>query len=258
MLTLNDDGTATVQLVAVEVVLRRPSIGEYRQLRESIEKLAAVHDELVTTAGAENEEYRLALLERPAEFDRDEWAAKEQRSRDNLRRVQDSADQLRLEWFVEVVHVLGGEDADPETDVTSLVYDARWPAELQRHWRSSPFSPWRDVAPGESPPPPLPIPGVLGEIVPIYHALGSMGISPLEVDRLEIWQVAVLLAYRPPPAPGTSYAAGGIDPYVLARARAGETAEIGHAVVPPRGAGKGGILAGARPAAYVPPEGTGD
>jgi hypothetical protein len=92
-------------------------------------------------------------------------------------------------------------------------------------------------------------------LVPIYHALARVGISPLDVDRMEIWQVAAMLAYTPPPAPGTSYAAGGVDPYLLARARSGEPAQIAHVPVPAKGEGRGtSPLAGARPALYTPPE----
>lgn len=73
---------------------------------------------------------------------------------------------------------------------------------------------------------------------------------------MEIWQVASILAYTPPPPAGTSYAAGGVDPNAIRRAKAGEAVQIGRVVVPPRGDKSGGTspLAGARPAVYVPPE----
>lgn len=140
MLTLNPDGTATVHLVARDVELRRPSILEYRTLRESVKKLGEVHDELVRKAQEENDAYRASLVERPEGFDVEEWAAREQHARDNVTAVQDSSDALRLEWFHAVYETLVGGTVDDE-EVPSQVLDARWPVQLQEHWRTRPTLP---------------------------------------------------------------------------------------------------------------------
>lgn len=147
MLTLNPDGTVTVHLLARDpsgkitdrdVAMRRPSIGEYRALRESVTKLGAVHDDLVAKAQAENDAYRSDLIARGDDFDVEEWAVREQHARDNLRLVVDSADDLRLSWFHEVYETLVG---TPLTDdeIPSTIVDAAWPVQLQQHWRAVPL-----------------------------------------------------------------------------------------------------------------------
>lgn len=72
---------------------------------------------------------------------------------------------------------------------------------------------------------------------------------------MEIWQVAAMLSYVPPPPAGTPYSAGGVDPNALARARAGQALEVGRMVVPPRSGDKRGgssPLAGARRVELAP------
>lgn len=53
-----------------------------------------------------------------------------------------------------------------------------------------PFSPWRQLKPGETPSAKK---GIFSESAPVYRALALLGISAVEVDRMEIWQLASML-----------------------------------------------------------------
>lgn len=62
-----------------------------------------------------------------------------------------------------------------------------------------PFGPWRRLRPGEPSSPPTGLPEPLGELAPIYEAMGRLGWSVTEADEMELWQVARFLGVEGEP-----------------------------------------------------------
>lgn len=71
------------------------------------------------------------------------------------------------------------------------------------------------------------LPGVEGELIPIYAAGGRLGVSPVEMDLLEIWEVAAMFGVGMQTAEEggfgnqapriVPYSQGGQDPNLAAR-----------------------------------------
>lgn len=100
--------------------------------------------------------------------------------------------------------------------------------EARRSLARAPYGPWRRLTPGEASvaKPPL-IPGVMGELYPIYAAAGSRNVTARGVDLLEIWEVAAMFGVglddgETDPASmvgGKRFSEGGLDPNVINRAK---------------------------------------
>lgn len=69
----------------------------------------------------------------------------------------------------------------------------------------SPFGPWAKrlgpADPNAKPVPASTLPDVLGEVAQLYRAFFPT-VTPLELDRMELWQIAVLLGLDEMPSGG--------------------------------------------------------
>lgn len=74
-----------------------------------------------------------------------------------------------------------------------------------------------------------------GQFVLLYRELVKVGLTPPQVDAMEMWQIGAMFDDETV-QPVRSFAQGGIDPYLKARleaARAGEQ-QVGFIPVPPK------------------------
>ena len=90
----------------------------------------------------------------------------------------------------------------------------------------APYGPFRVLAEGEQPDRKPVLPGVRGELVPIYHAGARLGFTPRDLDEMELWEVAAVFGVGlDGPDDGAlpdgvgDMRRGWIDPNVLQRAR---------------------------------------
>lgn len=69
----------------------------------------------------------------------------------------------------------------------------------------------------------------------LYRELIKLNISPLEVDRMTMWQIGSLFDDADTPAAVRPYSEGGLDPHLLARIEQAKRGEgIALVPVPPR------------------------
>ncbi len=134
-LEMADNGTVTFDLDGTTIKLRRPTLGEYRDvLREPL-------DEIMDTANDALNDIN-AMADAAADMPADEQRAKLPETRKFRREIGRKLDDMRLDWFRTVCKVLGPADLnfdDIEMPVWAL--DADLAAELVSHWRTRPGPP---------------------------------------------------------------------------------------------------------------------
>jgi len=92
---------------------------------------------------------------------------------------------------------------------------------------------------------------VLGQFVLLYRELIKLNLTPLEVDRMQMWQIGALFGDDDTPVDVTPFSQGGRDPHLRARIEAAKRGEgIEFTTVPP----KGSLLSGARPVPNPQPQ----
>lgn len=139
MFKLNDDGTVEVQLASKRVTLRRPTMGEYRKLREAME---TAQDDVAARANALNTEV-LEVNQLGADVTPEEVEARLQAMRVHTREVRDAGEATRIDWFGMILATLNKKPDDDVSvdDYPPEVLDKGWIAPLIDHWRSRPTDP---------------------------------------------------------------------------------------------------------------------
>lgn len=139
---LNDDGTISVPAVVkdagaeqIEVVLRRPTVGEYWRLKERLE--------LITDERAE-ESWRIRdevsawneKVDEQGQLTREAVLAIRRLNREFNTKVQSGA----ASWVVDVIKLLGGAEVELESLPSEMV-SADTAALWTRHWETRPTLP---------------------------------------------------------------------------------------------------------------------
>lgn len=136
------DGSVVMALAEGSLRLRRPTLGEYRRLRE------ALHDVVDRIAGEADEARATAreLDEAGAdETDPEVVASLTAKARVQQRQLTNRLEDLRFEWLVYVAEVLGDRPLGVD-DALPWMTQPQVAAELVGHWRSVPS---RSGAPGD-------------------------------------------------------------------------------------------------------------
>jgi hypothetical protein len=138
MLTMNDDGTATISLVSRKVRLRRPTLGEYRSLREQLETMQddAV-DASETLANMVVEQQQIPQSDRLSESAQQ----MSRRVREQTRTVRKLGEQSREHWLGNVLATLGDVGDITADEYPSDVAGDQWIGQLIEHWRTRPTHP---------------------------------------------------------------------------------------------------------------------
>ena len=138
MFTFKDDGTVEVKLASKTVTLRRPTMGEYRKLREAME---TAQDDVARRANALQDEVQ-EVNKLGADVDPTEVEARLQAMRIHTREVRDAGEATRIEWLTMILATLDrkGEEPNPD-DYPPEVLDRVWIAPLIDHWRARPTDP---------------------------------------------------------------------------------------------------------------------
>lgn len=132
-----DDGTAVVHLISRDVTLRRPTLRQYRELRETLEaaqeKAQPQADALSVAA--------IALNNTPTD-DRTSEAtlAFAAQVRYDTITVRNLGEEIRVMWLMDVMRTLS-DAVVSEDELPPEVLDGPWPSELIDHWRSRPTRP---------------------------------------------------------------------------------------------------------------------
>lgn len=140
LLTLNPDGTTTVHLLDRKVTLRRPTLGEFRKMREGLEAEQDAHQPRSSALQAES----AAVNSTDATKVEDEDALRERLEalRIETREVIRLAEEIRERFFTNMVTTLGKDgDNITEAEYPPQVIEANWIAEVIQHWRSRPTDP---------------------------------------------------------------------------------------------------------------------
>lgn len=134
-LVLADNGTVTFDLEGTKVTLRRPTLGEYRDvLREPL-------DEIMDTANDALDEIN-AMAEASVDMTPEEQRTRIPEARKLRREIGRKLDDMRIEWFRTVCKVLGPTDLNfDEIEVPVWALDSDLAAELVSHWRTRPGPP---------------------------------------------------------------------------------------------------------------------
>ncbi len=139
LFTLNADGTTTVHLMSKNVTLKRPTLGQFRALRE---KLEAAQDR-ATPQATELQNEAIDIQSEAAGASTEELAERLAAMRVKTRAVRQDAETMREMFFVEAIAMLNvktDEVIDPD-DFPPQVLADQWIAELIDHWRSRPTVP---------------------------------------------------------------------------------------------------------------------
>lgn len=154
--TLVNNGTVRLTVGGKLYRLRRPKMGEFRQLREAIQE---VNDEIEAKARALQHEATLIdrqvleLLGLPADADGEAVADAERQlpmvaeeitklrseARQHGRQFTDEAEAARLGWAHQVLLTLSQDGAPALEDLEPWMATARWWASLLAHWQSVPL-----------------------------------------------------------------------------------------------------------------------
>lgn len=134
-LDLRDDGTAVVQAAGRRIVLRRPTFGELRTLREMY---ASIEDETVRLR-AKSDEARPERPEDAGPTAMGEWLIEVRRGRTSL---VDAYEELYRGWTGQAVATLG-DGPLPETvdEWDPWLMQPELAQLLIEHWRSVPLAP---------------------------------------------------------------------------------------------------------------------
>lgn len=135
MFTFKDDGTVEVQLASKRVTLRRPTMGEYRKLREAME---TAQDDVAARAQALQNEV-LDVNKMGADTPPEEVETALQAMRVHTREVRDAGEATRIDWLTMILATLDKKGDEPNTDdYPPEVLDKGWIGPLIDHWRARP------------------------------------------------------------------------------------------------------------------------
>lgn len=139
LLKLNADGTAEVSMINTKIRLRRPTLGEYIELRETLEadeERAAEVQERVTLAVLAGRAFTGEARLTP------EAGAAAKEIRAATREARDEAERLRLDFFRAVIAKLDVKKGTLDEDnIPPEVFGDEWVGDLIEHWRSRPTVP---------------------------------------------------------------------------------------------------------------------
>lgn len=122
MLTLNSDGTATLNLNGQEVTLKMPSLREYGDLMDVLDESRFKTLELSKEAMAE----RVKINDEGAEAFR------------RAKIKERAADEIRSEFITAAIHSLGGVEVEKDT-LPRWVSSNDLITKLTNHWDTVPF-----------------------------------------------------------------------------------------------------------------------
>lgn len=132
--TYNADGTAEVALIGRVAKLRRPRVGQIRELRQmweaeadkpdpTTDRLRVEIEAIKTVVADENLRTDEALIDRLNEF------------RDMSKQVRDRNEDVRVMWLTAVLFALDADDRTPsEEEFPGEVLRGTWPRDLINHW----------------------------------------------------------------------------------------------------------------------------
>ena len=132
LIKCNDDGTTDIMFIGRTAKLRRPKIGEFRDLRLMLED--ANNDIDGDQTWVMSETVRLAQLsgdERQSE----ETVAALTELRERTTKVRDYNERIRIDWLTKVCEVLDTASRIPvEDEMPPEVLRGTWPQDLIKHW----------------------------------------------------------------------------------------------------------------------------
>jgi hypothetical protein len=131
-MVMNDNGTVTFDLDGTSISLRRPTLGEYRDvLREPLDEIMDV----ATDALQEIE----VLQQAAKDESKEEQQARVPEARRLRRDIGRKLDDMRSDWFRLVLKTLGPVDLDTDQiEMPMWVTDPDLAPELISHWRTRP------------------------------------------------------------------------------------------------------------------------
>jgi hypothetical protein len=141
-LKFNPDGTVAVVLISKTVTLRRPTMGEFIELRERLEAFEDESAPLAREVNALIVEGRTLNTVEERTSDRANEVA--DLIRKKSREVRAMGEKTRVEFLTATLQTLDKKKEDPNPDDFPAEVFGDWVADLIEHWRSRP------TVPGES------------------------------------------------------------------------------------------------------------
>lgn len=146
---LRPNGTVFCQIAGKRYRLRRPKMGEYRRLRESLQDMTDALDDALEHVAVQQARIRTRqseMSERHAtgeltDAEQAEWMDLRLQDRNLGREASRMVEQRRLEWLAEAWAMLSmdGPLPDDPDEAEAWLLDTQLANKLLQHWRTTPF-----------------------------------------------------------------------------------------------------------------------
>jgi len=147
MFELLDNGQVKVELIGRTATLRRPNLGDYKTLRQTLEaaqEAAAPRANALAIAAG-----RMAQMSREEQLS-DDILPELDRVRSETSAVRDMGEDIRVMWFTLVLSTLDADSRTPhEDEFPPDILEGNWQNELIDHWRHG-MSAARPTPPGDT------------------------------------------------------------------------------------------------------------